>query len=50
MFINPGNAQAGAYGVRYLMEFEPCDALKPYVRCFWGTWQPIEQLKKDAFI
>lgn len=25
------------------MEFEPCDALKPYIRCFWGTKKPIEQ-------
>lgn len=25
------------------MEFEPCEALKPYIRCFWGTKKPIEQ-------
>ncbi len=25
------------------MEFEPCDALKPYIRCFWGTKSPIVQ-------
>lgn len=25
------------------MEFEPCDALKPYVRCFWGTRRTVKQ-------
>ncbi len=25
------------------MEFEPCDTLKPYIRCFWGTKEIIEQ-------
>ncbi len=24
-------------------EFAPCDALKPYIRCFWGTRRPVEQ-------
>lgn len=24
-------------------EFEPCDALKPYIRCFWGTLGPVVQ-------
>lgn len=23
------------------MELAPCDALKPYIRCFWGTPEPI---------
>ncbi len=23
-------------------EIAPCDALKPYVRCFWGTKRPVE--------
>ena len=23
------------------MELEPCEALKPYIRCFWGTASPI---------
>lgn len=22
------------------MEYEPCDALKPYIRCFWGAERP----------
>lgn len=22
-------------------EFEPCDALKPYIRCFWGSLGPV---------
>ena len=30
------------------MEFEPCDALKPYIRCFWGTPRPVEQQEKAA--
>lgn len=29
------------------MEFEPCDELKPYIRCFWGTKKPITQIKSD---
>lgn len=24
-------------------EFEPCEALKPYIRCFWGTYGQPEQ-------
>ena len=28
------------------MEYEPCDALKPYVRCFWGSREP--HLQADA--
>lgn len=27
------------------MEFVPCDALKPYIRCFWGTKKPVNQEK-----
>ncbi len=23
-------------------EIAPCDALKPYIRCFWGTSRPVE--------
>lgn len=25
------------------MELAPCDALKPYIRCFWGTKKPVKQ-------
>lgn len=25
------------------MEFEPCDALKPYIRCFWGSRNIVMQ-------
>lgn len=25
------------------MEFEPCDALKPYIRCFWGSTKTVVQ-------
>ena len=32
-------------------EFEPCDALKPYIRCFWGTKEPMEQeVEKDGTV
>ena len=27
------------------MEFAPCDALKPFIRCFWGTHRPLFQKK-----
>ena len=27
------------------MEFAPCDALKPFIRCFWGTPRPLFQKK-----
>ena len=23
-------------------EITPCDALKPYIRCFWGSVKPVE--------
>lgn len=28
------------------MEVPPCDALKPYIRCFWGTEKPV--LPRDS--
>lgn len=30
------------------MEFDPCDALKPYIRCFWGTRRTIRQRKSEV--
>lgn len=30
------------------MEWAPCDALKPYIRCFWGTKQPVHGGKKEG--
>ena len=30
------------------MEFEPCDVLKPYIRCFWGTKSIVSQKESDA--
>lgn len=30
------------------MEFEPCDALKPYIRCFWGTKKAVCQEKSSS--
>ena len=32
------------------MEFTPCDALKPYIRCFWGSRNPVIQDKSTATI
>lgn len=43
---NPITAIPFACNQNY-MEFAPCDALKPYVRCFWGTRIPVKQLKTD---
>ena len=30
------------------MEFEPCDALKPYIRCFWGSMKTVVQEEGSA--
>lgn len=30
------------------MEFEPCQALKPFIRCFWGTKKPVSERKTGA--
>ena len=30
------------------MEWAPCNALKPYIRCFWGTKQPVHGGKKEG--
>ena len=30
------------------MEFAPCDALKPFIRCFWGTPRPVFQEKTQT--
>ena len=32
----------------HYMEIEPCDALKPYIRCFWGTRGAVRQEKGDG--
>lgn len=29
------------------MEFAPCEELKPYIRCFWGTQMPYRERKTD---
>lgn len=26
------------------IEIQPCEALKPYIRCFWGTPEPLEDI------
>lgn len=30
-------------------EYEPCEALKPYIRCFWGSKKPYKQNNKEGF-
>lgn len=30
------------------MEFVPCDALKPYIRCFWGSKKAVAQEKNSV--
>ena len=30
------------------MEFEPCNALKPYIRCFWGSVKTVVQEEGSA--
>ncbi len=30
------------------VEITPCDGLKPYVKCFWGTVTPVTKAKKDT--
>lgn len=37
---NPITAAPFACNENY-MEFEPCQALKPFIRCFWGTREPV---------
>ncbi|BCJ95822.1 AraC family transcriptional regulator [Anaerocolumna cellulosilytica] len=29
------------------IEMIPCQSLKPYIKCFWGTQRPITNIKKD---
>ncbi len=42
----PITAAPFAHGPDY-MEFEPCDALKPFIRCFWGSSKPYIQPETD---
>lgn len=28
-------------------EYEPCEALKPYVRCFWGSRRPYQEAERE---
>lgn len=32
------------------MEFEPCSALKPYIRCFWGNTELIAQNAENTLV
>lgn len=29
------------------IEIMPCQSLKPYIKCFWGTKRPVTNIKKD---
>lgn len=42
----PITAEASAYRQTY-SEIEPCDELKPYIRCFWGTPKPYKKDEKS---
>lgn len=43
---NPITATPFAQNETY-MEFEPCEELKPYIKCFWGTKMPFKQIKTE---
>ena len=30
------------------IEVEPCQSLRPYIKCFWGTKAPVTRLKEDT--
>lgn len=32
------------------VEIPPCDLLKPYINCFWGSPQPVLKSKREDFI
>lgn len=34
---------ATPFNTEYYTEYEPCEELKPYIRCFWGTKTPYIQ-------
>lgn len=31
-------------------EIEPCDELKPYIRCFWGTPLPVKKIQESTLV
>ena len=31
-------------------EYEPCEALRPYVRCFWGTCEKVSRQRETDFL
>lgn len=43
---NPITATPFVYSESY-MEFAPCEELKPYIKCFWGTNMPYRQQKTN---
>ncbi|MDE6761037.1 MAG: helix-turn-helix domain-containing protein [Lachnospiraceae bacterium] len=46
VFYHPITATPFAHNESY-MEFAPCEALKPYIKCFWGTKEPYRHRKTD---
>ena len=46
VIYNPITATPFAYNESY-MEIEPCEELRPYIKCFWGTKRPYRQMKTD---
>ena len=43
---NPITATPFRNDSKYI-EILPCQSLKPYIKCFWGTKRPITNIKKD---
>jgi hypothetical protein len=32
------------------IEILPCDLLKPYIKCYWGSPQPLLKIREEAFV
>lgn len=45
----PITAESPVYREAYY-EVEPCEELKPYIRCFWGTAKPCETPNTDILV
>lgn len=40
---------ATPFNTEHYMEYEPCEELKPYIRCFWGTKTPYIQRETNIY-
>lgn len=49
MFYRPITSTPFRHSAGYA-EFEPCTALKPYIRCFWGTAVPTLQSAEGTLV